>query len=68
MILMIEINREEHYETISQLSIKSLHIWYFLIITIQMGVGMLGFERISAKLVGNDAWISTLLLEYLLIL
>lgn len=26
----------------------------------QMGVGMLGFERISAKLVGNDAWISTL--------
>ena len=40
----------------------------FLIITIQLGVGMLGFERISAKLVGNDAWISTPLLEYLLML
>ncbi|EJQ39831.1 GerAB/ArcD/ProY family transporter [Bacillus sp. SIMBA_074] len=33
---------------------------FFLICTMQMGVGMLGFERISAKLVGNDAWISTL--------
>lgn len=46
----------------------SPYMVFFLIITIQMGVGMLGFERISAKLVGNDAWISTLLLEYLLIL
>ena len=45
MILMIEFNREEHYETVSQLSIKSRHIWYFLIITIQLGVGMLGFEK-----------------------
>ncbi|PEN32929.1 spore germination protein, partial [Bacillus wiedmannii] len=34
---------------------------FFSIITIQLGVGMLGFERIGAKLVGNDAWISTLL-------
>jgi spore germination protein (amino acid permease) len=33
---------------------------FFLICTMQMGVGMLGFERIGAKLVGNDAWISTL--------
>ncbi len=39
----------------------SPYMVFFLIITIQMGVGMLGFERISAKLVGNDAWISTLL-------
>lgn len=39
----------------------SPYMVFFLIITIQLGVGMLGFERISAKLVGNDAWISTLL-------
>ncbi|AQY39119.1 GerAB/ArcD/ProY family transporter [Bacillus thuringiensis] len=34
---------------------------FFLICTMQMGVGMLGFERVIAKFSGNDAWISTLL-------
>ena len=66
MILMIEINRRSIMKQVPieyQVSIYGIFNYYYT-----DGVGMLGFERISAKLVGNDAWISTLLLEYLLIL
>ncbi|CAM3774917.1 GerAB/ArcD/ProY family transporter [Mesobacillus zeae] len=39
----------------------SPYMVFFLVNSMQIGVGLLGFERISAKLAGNDAWISTLL-------
>jgi spore germination protein (amino acid permease) len=34
---------------------------FFLISGMQIGVGMLGFQRIIAKVSGNDAWISVLI-------
>jgi spore germination protein (amino acid permease) len=39
----------------------SPYLVFFLIHAMQVGVGMLGFERIVAKFVGNDSWLSILL-------
>lgn len=39
----------------------SPYLAFFLVHSLQVGVGMLGFERIVAKFVGNDGWISMLL-------
>nr|WP_263492075.1 spore germination protein [Bacillus sp. RAR_GA_16] len=33
---------------------------FYLVHSVQVGVGVMGFQRISAKSAGNDAWISVL--------
>ncbi len=33
---------------------------FYLVTSVQVGVGVMGFQRISAKYAGNDAWISVL--------
>ncbi|MBR8645717.1 GerAB/ArcD/ProY family transporter [[Brevibacterium] frigoritolerans] len=40
---------------------KYLHFCFFLMPGMQIGVGVLGFERIIAKEAGQDAWISVLI-------
>ncbi|HWO77123.1 MAG TPA: GerAB/ArcD/ProY family transporter [Bacillus sp. (in: firmicutes)] len=46
--------------TIPETRKVSYYLIYFLIISMQIGIGVLGFQRIVAEPAGHDAWISVL--------
>jgi spore germination protein AB len=54
-------NGEEHMQAISERFKISPFLVFFIVADMQIGIGVLGYQRIIAKSAGYDAWISIII-------